>query len=244
MIRMLASEFSIMRKTKKMRQPPIQVHSVGKLLTMNLSEEETQALERKARKNKVTLSSVQHAAILTATWKHLYNNENRPLKYILFQNLRPYLAPPLNEEVLGSYIAMIQLVIDMDIKRDFWDVCHEINQSVYQTGKSGDKFISANMSGTLLQMLFRYRTFRMAVTAMNYSGAISLQKAYGDTRVVGVRGFASNFGLGPEFSAQTLIFNGKLFWNILYLEADMNVDTAQQITDEIKEILVSKAQEE
>jgi hypothetical protein len=158
--------------------------------------------------------------------------------------LRPYLDPPLNEEVLGSYIAMLQLVIDMDIKREFWDVCQEINQSVYQAGKSGDKFISANMSGTLLQMLFRFRTFRMAVTALNYSGAIPLEKTYGDIRVVGVRGFASNFGLGPEFSAQSLIFNGKLFWNILYLETDMNADTAQQITDEIKGILVSKAQDE
>ena len=100
------------------------------------------------------------------------------------------------------------------------------------------------MSGALLQMLFRFRSFRMAVTAMNYSGAIPLQKAYGDIRVVGVRGFASNFGLGPEFSAQTLIFNGKLFWNILYLETDMDAETAQRITDEIKEILVSKGQEE
>ena len=244
MMRMLASEFSIMRKTRGMRTPPIYVHSLGRVLTMELNEEETQALERKVRKNKVTLSSVQHAAILTATWKHLYNNENRPLKYILFQNLRPYLDPPLNEEVLGSYIAMIQLMINMNVDREFWDICREINESVYQTGKSGDKFISANMSGTLLQMLFRYRTFRMAVTAMNYSGAIPLQKTYGDIHVVGVRGFASNFGLGPEFSAQTLIFNGKLIWNILYLETDMNADTAQQITDEIKDILVSKAQEE
>jgi NRPS condensation-like uncharacterized protein len=244
MMRQMASEMSIMRKMKGKRKPPIHVSSVGKVLTMELSENETTALEKKARKHKVTLNSIQHAAILTATWRHLYKNETMPMKYILFQNLRPYLSPPLTEEVLGSYIAMIQLVINMDPNRNFWDLCREVNQSVYMTGKSGDKFISANMSGTLLQMLFRFKSFRMAVTAMNYSGAIPLKQSYGDIRVVGVRGFASNFGLGPEFSAQTLLYNGKLSWNIIYLETDMNAETAQTITSEIKEILVSKALEE
>jgi NRPS condensation-like uncharacterized protein len=244
MFRQMASEIAIMRKMRSLRKPPIHVESTGRILTMDLSEEETAALEKQARKHKVTLNSVQHAAILIASWKHIYNQAAMPMKYILFQNLRPYLTPPLNEEVLGSYIAMIQLVIDMGPSRGFWDLCREINQSVYQTGKTGDKFISANMSGTLLQMLFRFKSFRMAVTAMNYSGAIPLQKSYGDIKVVGVRGFASNFGLGPEFSAQTLIFNGKLSWNIIYLETDMNAETANKITNEIKEILLSKAIED
>lgn len=240
MAKQMASEMAIMQKMRGQRKPPISVDSTSRLVTMDLSEVETAALEKEARKHKVTLNSVQHAAILTASWKYLYNREAMPMKYILFQNLRPYLDPPLTEEVLGSYIAMIQLVMGMNPKKDFWDLCQEINQSVYQAGKTGDKFVSANMSGTLLKMLFRFKSFRMAVTALNYSGAIPLQKSYGDIGVVGVRGFVSNFGLGPEFSAQTLIYNGKLSWNIIYLETDMNAETAKKITNEIKEILLSK----
>ncbi|MFC1936345.1 condensation domain-containing protein [Chloroflexota bacterium] len=241
MMRQMASEMVIMWKTKGKRKPPLDLDSVAHVLTMTLDEEDTTALVKSVRKHKVTLNSVQHAAILTATWKHLYEEDSIPAKHILFQNLRPYLSPPLEEDVLGSYIAMIQLVIELDSKRDFWDLSREINQAVYSTGKSGDKFISANLSGALLKMLFRFKSFRMALTAMNYSGAISLQKNYGDIKVVDVHGFSSNFGLGPEFSAQTLMYKGKLYWNIVYLDTDMNGETAQAITDEIKYILVSAA---
>jgi NRPS condensation-like uncharacterized protein len=244
MLRQMASEISIMLKNKGKRRPPIQIESTSRVLTMELSEPDTTALVKNARKHKVTLNSVQHAAILMATWKHLYNFEPVRLKYILFQNLRPYLAVPLSEDALGSYIAMIQLVIDMDPKRDFWEISQEINQAVYQTGKSGDKFISANMSGTLLKMLYRFKSFRMAATAMNYSGAITLDQSYGDIRVRDVRGIVSNFGLGPEFSAQTLLYNGRLAWNLIYLEYDMNRETAQAITDEIEQILTAQARED
>ena len=244
MMRQMASEVSIMMQTKGKRKPPLDVNSVVKILTMHLNEEETEAVEREARKHKVTLNSVQHAAILTATWKHLYKHETMPMKYILFQNLRPYLEPPLNKDILGCYITMIQLMTKMDVNRNFWDLCQEINQSVFQAGKSGEKFISAVLSGNLIKMLFRLKAFRIAVTAMNYSGPISLQQSYGDIRVEGVRGFVSNFGLGPEFSAQTLMFKGKLFWNILYLETDMNEETAKMIADEIKGLLVAKALED
>jgi hypothetical protein len=244
MMRQMASEMSIMMQTAGKRKPPIEVHSVSKVLSMHLSEHETEVLERTARRHKVTLNSVQHAAILTATWKHLYKRETMPVKYILFQNLRPYLVPPLSKDVLGSYIAMIQLVTKMDKNRNFWDLCQEINQAVFQAGKSGEKFISANMAGLFIKMLFRFKAFRIAVTALNYSGPVSLQETYGDMRVVGVRGFVSNFGLGPEFSAQTLMFKGKLFWNLLYLETDMNEETAKMIADEIKGLLVSKALED
>ena len=243
MMRQMASEMAIMRKSKGKRKPLIHTEVDNRVLVMDLSEEETTALVKKARKQKVTLNSVQHAAILTASWKHLYHSEAMPLKYILFQNLRPYLTTPQDEKVLGSYIAMLQLAVDMDPAQDFWALCRKINEAVHRTGKTGDKFISANMSGTLLKMLFRYKSFRMATTAMNYSGAISLQPAYGDIQVLDVRGFASNFGLGPEFSAQTILYKGKLSWNIVYLETDMNAETAQAITDEIRQILVSQAEE-
>jgi NRPS condensation-like uncharacterized protein len=243
MARQMASEIAIMRKTRGMRTPPIQVHTTAKVLTMALSKEETIALQKSARKHKVTLNSMQHAAMLLATWKHLYHREPRPLKYILFQNLRPYLSPPVDDEVLSSYIAMIQLVIEMQPNRHFWDISKEINQAVYQAGKSGDKFVSASMSGSFLKMLYKMKSFRMAATAMNYSGSISLQETYGNIKVVDVHGFVSNFGLGPEFSAQTLIFQGKLHWNIIYLESDMNQETAQTLTEEVKQILLAQTQE-
>lgn len=238
-IRQIAAEISIMRKTKGKRLPPVHTESVCKVLKMELSEQETTALLKNARRHEVTLNSIQHAAMLMAVNKHLYRQESIPLKYILFQNLRPYLEPPLTAEVLGSYVAMIQLVIDMSPERNFWEISREINQAVYKTGKSGDKYISANMSGILLKMLFRFKSFRMAATAMNYSGAISLQPSYGDINVVDVRGFVSNFGLGPEFSAQTLIFNGRLSWNVVYLETDMNQEKAQTIANEIRQILTN-----
>ncbi len=56
-------------------------------------------------------------------------------------------------------------------------------------------------------------------------------------KVTGIHGFISAYDLGPELSAQALLFNDQLFWDFIYLDADMTRDEAIAITEEIQTIL-------
>lgn len=91
-----------------------------------------------------------------------------------------------------------------------------------------------------MRMTFALRKFRMCTTATSYAGASPLKQSYGPYQVTGIRGFVSNFGLGPEYSAQVSLFNDELWWDILYLDTDMNHEQAQGIADEMRR-LVEKA---
>jgi len=77
----------------------------------------------------------------------------------------------------------------------------------------------------------------MAATALNYRGVVPVQPIYGSIRVMGIHGFVSAYDLGPEFSAEALIFNNQLFLDFVYLEADMSRDEANAIVEEIRSIL-------
>jgi len=217
MMGQMSGEFKAQFQARGGRKAPIKLEARGKILTMCLDESYTTALVTSTRKQKVTINSTLHAAMISAVWKHLYKEQTIQFKYILFQNLRPFLDPPLTEKEMGCYIAMLQFFIKMDTNRKFWDLTREINHQVYTAGKTGDKFIASAMVNPL-------------------------QTTYGSIKVQSVHGFVSNFGLGPEYSAQANMFNGKLCWDILYLDTDMDHSTAQEIADEIQDILKAAGQ--
>jgi NRPS condensation-like uncharacterized protein len=243
MMGQMSGELKAQFQARGGRKAPIKLETRGKILTMCLDESDTTALVTSTRKQKVTINSTLHAALISAVWTHLYKEQSIAFKYILFQNLRPFLDPPLTEKEMGCCIAMLQFFIKMDTNRKFWDLTREINHQVYTAGKTGDKFIASAMTGSFVRMLFKLKAFRMGTSALNYSGVNPLQTSYGSIKVQSVHGFTSNFGLGPEYSAQANMFNGKLCWDILYLDTDMDHSTAQEIADEMHDILIAAGQE-
>ena len=88
-----------------------------------------------------------------------------------------------------------------------------------------------------MRLSFALRNFRLATTALSYTGASRLGYEYGPIRVLGAHGFISNNGLGPEFTAHVGLFEGELWWDILYMDGDMSVQEAQVVADRIREIL-------
>ena len=49
--------------------------------------------------------------------------------------------------------------------------------------------------------------------------------------------FVSAYDLGPELSAQAQLFNEQLFWDFVYIDADITRDEALAMTEEIQTIL-------
>jgi NRPS condensation-like uncharacterized protein len=238
-LRTLGAELSFMLKRRKQRQAPIKDPSQCRILTLQLDRQQTQALERRVRAERVTLNSALQAALLGAVWRHVYQGLPGMLKFMFFQNLRPQLQPPVPETRLGSYIAMLQGFARLQAEQDFWELARAINQTIHQVARSGDKFYAVAFSYRLMRMLFQTRMMRMATTALNYSGAITLAKRYGDIERLDVYGFVTNFELGPEYTAQAAIVDEQLQWNIVYLEGDMDANQAQLIADEIREQLLA-----
>ena len=89
----------------------------------------------------------------------------------------------------------------------------------------------------MIGMLFRLRAFRMAVTALSYSGPLDLPSDWGPFELTAVHAFASNFTLGPEYSALVRLFRGELWWDIVYLDSDMDAARARLIAREMQAVL-------
>jgi hypothetical protein len=242
--RQLGDEFRYRRHTKGKRTAPIHAEGRGRILPMQLSTETTEVLCKTARKKRITINSLFAASILMAVHKHLYMNQNVPLRTFSFANLRPYLKPPLGDEYLGSYFSMMRFTVDMKEDPRIWDLAGQINDIVYTSVKRGDKFCSHLLSLPMMRAILRLKAFRMGTTAVSYTGPLNIHRNYGDIRIKKIHAFVSNFVLGPEYTAQTRLFDKQFYWDILYLDSDMNKQKAGIIADEIRSILDTAAKEE
>ena len=236
----MMDEFVFQIQTRGKRIPPIHLHaSQGHLLSVRLPGELTEALHHCARKEGMTLNSVLNAAMLLAVNRHLYAGQQVSMQTVSFASLRPYVEPPLRDEDLASYISLLRHAVSVDGSVEFWSLARSLHKQIDSSLKSGYKFIAASLAESFLGKLTRFRSFRMSATALNYSGVVPVQSVYGSIRVMGLHGFVSPYDLGPEFSAEALIFNNQLVWDFVYLEADMSREEANATVEEIKSILKS-----
>ena len=95
-----------------------------------------------------------------------------------------------------------------------------------------------------MQVVFRFKSFRMAATAMSFTGPVMLGKKYGKIGIQDIHAFVSNFVVGPEYTALVNLFDNHIYWDILYLDSDMDHEQAVVIADEIRTILDSAVKEE
>lgn len=244
MLRQMGDEFLFQWRSRGKRKPPI--HPVGrcKTLSMALSKELTADLSKCSRKRRVTLNNLFTAAILVVTQKHLYGGRALPLRYINTADLRPYLIPPLGTGYLGSYFSMMRFTVGMKENSNLWELARELNVLTYVSLKRGDKFCAVLLSHQMMKMLFRFKAFRMCAAALSFTGASTMRKSYGKIVVRDIHAFPSNFVVGPEYSAVVRLYDDRFYWDILYLDSDMDREQAEKMADEIRFILESAAAEE
>jgi hypothetical protein len=239
-LQQMIDELIYQMQTRGKRIPLLHNHSSqGHILSTQLPEDLTESLAKRARKEGMTLNSVLNAAMLLAVNRHLYAGQQVPMRTFSFASLRPYVQPPLGDEDLASYISLLRYTVLVSGGIEFWSLARSLHKKIYSSLKSGDKFVAATLAEPLMKMVTGSKSARMASTALNYSGVVPIQLVYGSIRVMGVHGLVSVYDLGPEFSAEAQIFNNQLFWDFMYLEADMSREEANAIVEEIKSILNS-----
>jgi len=237
MSKAMGEEMGYRRNMRGKRKPPIHEKARCRILPLQLSPEHTDKLVRQSRRQKVTLNSCLSAAMMVSVVRNLYDNQDLPVRYFIFADLRPYLKPPVEGNNLGSFHAMMRLSIPVSRDQDFWDLARRVNQQVYMASKTGEKFIQPLLSTKMMRMFIRLKNIRMGTTALSYPGVFNIEPVYGETKVRAVHGFVSNFPIGPEFTATARIFDRALWLDCVYLDSDMDRSKARSIADEMLAIL-------
>lgn len=237
MARQLTDEIGYRRRARGTRRIPIHESGRCKVLSHNLGRDDLNNLVRATRRRRVTLNSALNAAMLSVVQQRLYRGEAVPLRNLNFAIMRPYLQPPIDDHHLGSCHVMLRTTVDLEAGQDFWRLASRINTQLVTSIRRGDKYLSLLTVADVMRFILRRRNMRMAATALGYTGPLKLPKIIGEIRVRGVRSMVSNLSLGPEYAAQARLFDGRLCWDTIFLDCDMDEHTAAAITDEILDLL-------
>ena len=237
LLRQLADEVAFRLRTIRARRP--QVHPQGNChpLCRRLGEDDTTALVRACRNQRLPLNSALNAAMLLAVHRQLYDGKTTILRHLNFADLRQLLKPRVSEEYLGSYHGMLRVSVPMPEGADLWTTAEEVNERFSAGARRGDSFASVRLSTAMMRPILRQNKQRMGTTALSYTGPSRLPRTFGPIEVASPEVFISNLTLGPEYTAQARLADGELRWNIVYLDCDMDRATADRISDEMLDIL-------
>ena len=237
MRRQMADEMKYRWNARGLRQAPI--HETGRccLLPVRFPEELTAKLIAASRQHRVTLNSILGAGMLSAVQRRLYPSPLVPLRHIIFADLRDRLHTPMAPTTLGCLLTMFRFTVNVPHAGDFWGIARDIQDSTALAARTGERYLAYSMSPGMMKMIFKLKAFRMGATALSYSGPIDLPETSGSFRVTGVHAFAANMTLGPEYTALVRLFRGELWWDIMYMDSDMNDATARDIAKDMQTIL-------
>lgn len=242
--RQVADETRFRLRARGARLPPVHDSARCRLLPLQLDEAATAGLVRQTRRRRVTLHGACSAAMLLAVHRHLYRNESVLLRHFTFVDLRPRLRPGLPAAGLGCYIAMLRHTMTLAPDLGFWPLARAVTSRVSASLRRGDALSAVRLAPRMMRTILGQRRFRMGTTAVSYVGVRRLAPRYGAVRVRGLHGFVSNLPLGPQYTAQVRIFDRRLWWDIVYLDADLEPSQAQEISDEIADTLRFAAEKE
>ena len=237
LLRQLADEVGYRLRTIGARRPPVHQSGNCRVLCRRLGVQDTTALVRSCRGRRLPLNSALNASMLLAVHRLLYDGKPTFLRHFNFADLRQVLRPRVSEEHLGSYHAMLRVTVRMPAEADLWATAAEVNQRISAGARRGDTFASVRLSAAMMRPILKQRRQRMGTTALSYTGPSRLPRRFGSIEVSNPEIFISNLTLGPEYTAQASLADGKLRWNIVYLDCDMDRATADRISDEMLDIL-------
>jgi hypothetical protein len=230
----MADEASYKWRSRGCRKPAIMESGHNRILPIVLSKSLTEALVRATRHKRITMNAILTAGMMLATKRHLYPGKDTPFRNITFADLRPYLSNPAADTMLGCFMGMCRLTVQMQDRPDFWKLAREWQDAIYRSNQLGERFISNVLSPGMMKMIIRMKSMRMGTTAISYAGPIALGETDAPIRVRGVHAFTTNMTIGPEFSALARLFREQIGLDFLYIDSDIGSEKARLIADEVR----------
>jgi hypothetical protein len=198
-------------------------------LAVSLDRESTTALVSRARRSRLTLTSVLSAALLWQANAQLYGGRPGTMRAIVWVDLRPHLNPPVDNETLGCYVSMLRFVIKVDPGNGFDSLADEVQGSIDHAARRGDRLPAAIMSAPLARIAVRWPVGRLGTTALSYAAVPPVHDSCGPLAVRDVRAFVSNMPLGAELAGASGVARGALWFNLLYLDSELSEETALKV---------------
>lgn len=215
----------------------------ARILSRSIPESSSRELYRLCRHRGISMTSLAGAAMLRAVHSIRHESRRQYLRHIAFADLRGHLNPPRTEENMGCCVSMLRLTLHLNKQSTLWETAAELQKRIQRAVGRGDRFAAALWSPFMMRALFRWRISRMATTALSLSDPLVLPDKPGGRSLLGLHAFVSNFSLGPEFTAQARLFRGRLQWDMVYLDGDMDNREASNIADSICHMLEETADE-
>jgi hypothetical protein len=231
----LASEIGYRRRASP--NPPPGGPFRCQISTLDLKEAESGSLVRTSRRARIGINSLCNAAMLLAVVRRRHPAGERPRRYFAFPLLRPYLKPPIQAGTVASYFTILRLTADLSADSDPLRLAADIHRQVDEAAKRGERFLACRWSVLSMRALLSQASERMGTLALNYAGAVPWPLVEDGPVVRELRAFVTNFPFGPEYTAQLRMFRGRLCWDIVSLDVDMDREEALAIAEETRRIL-------
>ena len=212
-----------------------------RVLTEVLTLEETEALVRATRLQRITVTALLEAALLLAVLRRRYPGGERPHRFFTFPLLRSYLQPPIPGSVVGSYLSTLRLTVTAAPDSDLWTLAQEVHHRIHSAARRGEKFLAGLWAPFSMRAVFAQRRYRMATSALSYTGATPFPKARDGAELLSLHAFVSTFPHAPEYAAQARLHRRRLLLDFVYLDVDMDEREARQIAGEMHRLLVNVA---
>lgn len=235
--RQLADEIGFRLGSLGARRQPVHPSARCRILTSEVGAELTRALVRRSRREGVGLNSVLNAAMVLAFWADVEGGRPRPLRLVTFADLRPHLRPPPDREVVAGYFAMLRTTVRMRRDEDLWALAGRISERLHRAFGRGERFVAPRLALPMMRMILGSGRMRMGHTALSYGGALRLEGEPLELR--GVHAFVSNLWVGPEYTALARLADGRLWWDVVYLDTDMTEGRARRLMDAMTGLLAS-----
>jgi hypothetical protein len=239
----MTDELKYRKATRTLKDSAIPSSSDNDLLTLPFTEEETTALVKWARRNKLSLNGIITASMLLVINNQVYGGKKEMLRTVQFANLRPYLYPPAGDADPGCFIAMMRFTVPLSPGSDIVQLATYLDQQYLNSSRRGDKFIFALMGKMLVKKTIRAYKARLGATALSFAGPIRLKKQYGNTELTDIHGYITNNCLGAELTGFGKICFGRLSLDINFLTEEISRGKAILLAEEIKLFLLQLIQE-
>lgn len=237
MARQMADEAGYLWRSRGLRNPVPAASARCRVHSMELGEAATKALVRRCRRERVPVNSAINAALLLAVQRHRYAGRALPLRYFAFPDLRPYLEPPMEPDTVVSGLTTMRFTIGLGAGERLWPLARRIGRQLHASFRRGEKYLFCMTSPAILRMLIGYGRMRFGSAAVSYSGPLTFPAAFGELGVLGMHGFVSNMPIGAELVGQARLLRGRLCWDFVYLDADMDEAGARGIVGDIRRFL-------
>jgi hypothetical protein len=241
--RRLAEEVAYLWRSRGARSAAPAGPAHCRILPVALGEAATRALVRGCRRHRVPLNSALNAALLLAVQEHRYGGRALPLRYFAFADLRPYLEPPPPPETVASYLTTMRFTLGVGRGEGFWQLAGRIGRQLLVSFRRGEKFLFCMTAAPLLRAIIRLRRMRFGSAAVSYTGPLSFPERFGGLEVRGFNAFVSNMPIGAEVTGLARLYRGRLWWDFVTLDADMDEAAARAIAADILRCLEEAADE-